>query len=57
MERTGLIRNIRTMNDIPEYLLETWVLLYCGGSTRIRDELALFAKKSGIGWHSELFDW
>jgi hypothetical protein len=37
--------------------LDTWCLLYCGGSTFIRDELESFAKKKGIGWNCELFDW
>jgi len=48
---------IQCLNDIHKELRATWVALYCGGSTRIRDELAMFAKKSGIGWECELFDW
>ena len=34
-----------------------WCVLYCGGSTRIRDELYDFTKKAGTGWECELFDW
>mmetsp|Transcript_13530 Transcript_13530/g.20582 ORF Transcript_13530/g.20582 Transcript_13530/m.20582 type:complete len:140 (+) Transcript_13530:949-1368(+) len=51
------LRTICTMNDITKAIRRTWVLLYCGGSTSIRDELARFAHKSKIGWQAELFDW
>lgn len=51
------VKWIRTMNDLSMNTRQTWVLLYCGGSLRIRDDLAAFAKKTKIGWQSELFDW
>ena len=34
-----------------------WCVLYCGGSTRIRDELYEYTQKAGTGWECELFDW
>lgn len=34
-----------------------WCILYCGGSVKMKDMLKDFAKKTGTGWDSELFDW
>lgn len=57
LRNDSTLQTIRTMNDLPKAIRRTWVLLYCGGSTFIRDELAEFARKSKIGWQAELFDW
>ena len=48
---------IRVMSDIPLLERKNWVLLYCGGSIRIRDELGAFARSARLGWQAELFDW
>ena len=34
-----------------------WCVLYCGGSTRIEDELKEFTMDNKLGFESELFDW
>jgi hypothetical protein len=36
---------------------KSWCALYCGGSHKIKNQLRDSAKKSAIGWESELFDW
>ena len=47
----GSLREFEAINKA------AWCLFYCGGSTRIRDELKDFSKKNGVGFESELFDW
>ena len=37
--------------------LAAWCALYCGGSTKIRDQLRDSARALRIGWEDELFDW
>lgn len=34
-----------------------WCALYCGGSQAIKGQLSGCAKRLGIGFHAELFDW
>jgi len=47
----------RSLHSVSPERRAAWCILYCGGSTRIRDTLHAFAKKVGTGWDCELFDW
>ena len=42
---------------IPVDLLSSWCVMYCGGSKRLRDDLASFCRSEGVQFNSEVFDW
>ena len=46
-----------TVQDIDPNLRASWCGLYCGGSVAIQKELAEAARRWGVGWQAELFDW
>ena len=48
---------VTRVQDVPAKLRATWCALYCGGSKQIQNELAGAARKFGVGWQAELFDW
>ena len=45
------------VEDIDSKMRASWCALYCGGSKRIETELSKAARKFGVGWQAELFDW
>jgi hypothetical protein len=47
----------KSMSEIERIKRAAWCVLYCGGSTMIRDDLHNFAKENKVGFNSELFDW
>ncbi len=47
----------RDIMDVEKSHRNDWCLLYCGGSTVIRDQIKYFAKDKGLGYECELFDW
>mmetsp|Transcript_13520 Transcript_13520/g.32748 ORF Transcript_13520/g.32748 Transcript_13520/m.32748 type:complete len:623 (+) Transcript_13520:236-2104(+) len=47
----------RTVKEINALDRKAWCILYCGGSTMIKDKLKTFAKDTGTGFQSEVFDW
>ena len=49
--------DVTQVDDIDAKLRATWCGLYCGGSQKIQNELAKAARKFGVGWQAELFDW
>jgi hypothetical protein len=49
--------DVTDVNDIDAKLRATWCGLYCGGSPVIQNKLAKAARKFGVGWQAELFDW
>ena len=51
------VASATTVEDVDPSLRASWCGLYCGGSKRIQDELAKAARKWGVGWQAELFDW
>ena len=44
-------------SQIDAKIRATWCALYCGGSPAIQNELTKAARKFGVGWQAELFDW
>lgn len=51
------IINQATIDVLEEEKLKAWCVLYCGGSVKIQGDLREYAKKVGIGFDSEKFDW
>ena len=47
----------QTDKEIDALARKAWCVMYCGGSTMIKDKLKTFAKDTGTGFQSELFDW
>ena len=45
------------VEEIHPALRASWCGLYCGGSFKIQAQLHSAAKKWGVGWQAELFDW
>ena len=50
-------RSLERVEDIDPALRDSWCGLYCGGSHNIQNMLAGAARKWGVGWQAELFDW
>ena len=47
----------KSVEQIDPALRVSWCGLYCGGSHAIQKQLAQAARKWGVGWQAELFDW
>ena len=51
------LTNVSKMDDVDASLRASWCGLYCGGSLAIENQLGRAAKKWGVGWQVERFDW
>ena len=47
----------KTVEEVEPALRASWCGLYCGGSKAIEKQLEKAARKWGVGWQAELFDW
>jgi hypothetical protein len=47
----------RNIMDLDQLHRQAWCVLYCGGSTELRDKLQKYTVEKGLGWECELFDW
>lgn len=56
-ESSATGKEYKSIETIPAHHRGSWCGLYCGGSHVIKDELAGAARKWGLGWQVELFDW
>ena len=53
----GTNHSIHHVQDIPMSIRQQWCLLYCGGSTFIKDMLKDYSKEVKVKFEYEIFDW
>ena len=53
----GTLHSKHRVQDVPSSIRKQWCILYCGGSTSIKDMLKDYSKKVKVKFEYELFDW